>query len=260
MLLMKRRHRFLLVSVVFFTSNSLAVKPVSFDDNPVRTLLTAWKSSWVGAFSLGPVWENAGQTQNFFLAPNIQKTYVANHISHALFDGEVFVGAQKALGQHGEAQLGVAVVTTGNASLSGQVWDNAQAIFNNYTYRYQVRHTHIAGKGRFLFDRGLAVIPWVGGSLGVGFNRAHDFSNTPTIDEAVVMPNFSDNNTTAFTYTANAGVQRNLNKRWQLGIAYEFADWGKSQLGRAAGQTLNSGLALSHLYTHGFLVNLTAHA
>lgn len=41
------------------------------------------------------------------------------------------------------------------------------------------------------------------------------------------------------------------------GIGYEFADWGRSQLNRAPGQTLNSGLSLSHLYTNGFLFNLT---
>jgi hypothetical protein len=48
-----------------------------------------------------------------------------------------------------------------------------------------------------------------------------------------------------------------VNANWQIGIAYEFADWGKSELGRAAGQTLNSGLKIEHLYTQGVLVNLT---
>jgi hypothetical protein len=42
-----------------------------------------------------------------------------------------------------------------------------------------------------------------------------------------------------------------------VGAGYEFADWGKSGLNRAAGQTLNTGLALNHLYTNGVLVNLT---
>ena len=71
------------------------------------------------------------------------------------------------------------------------------------------------------------------------------------------MSNFASNTTTAFTYTLGAGVQRYLNPHWQAGIGYEFADWGRSQLNRALGQTLNSGLSLSHLYTNGFLLNLT---
>ena len=71
------------------------------------------------------------------------------------------------------------------------------------------------------------------------------------------MSNFASNSTTAFTYTLGAGVQRQLNPHWQAGIGYEFADWGRSQLNRASGQTLNSGLSLSQLYTNGFLFNLT---
>lgn len=62
---------------------------------------------------------------------------------------------------------------------------------------------------------------------------------------------------TAFVYTLSAGIQKALNSRWQVGAGYEFADWGQSQLGRASGQTLNSGLSLKHLYTNGILFNLT---
>lgn len=71
------------------------------------------------------------------------------------------------------------------------------------------------------------------------------------------MSNFASNTTTAFTYTLGAGVQRHLNPHWQVGIGYEFSDWGSSQLNRASGQTLNSGLLLSHLYTNELLFNLT---
>ena len=220
-------------------------------------LLETFKSSGVATLSVGPVWENAGNTQTFYLAPNIEKTYAANRTSHALVDGEVFLGIQKSLREKLDGQIGLAVATTGNASLSGYVWDDAQAQFNNYTYSYQVKHTHVAVKGKLLADRGYVVIPWVNGSLGVGFNQAHGYSNTPTISEAITMPNFASNTTTAFTYTVGAGFQRNFNSHWQGGVGYEFADWGKSQLGRAAGQTQNNGLSLSHLYTNGFLFNLT---
>ena len=132
--------------------------------------------------------------------------------------------------------------------------------FNNYTYNHQVRHTHLALKGKLLADRSYILTPWVSGSLGVGFNQAHGFSNAPTISQAVVMPNFASNTTTAFTYTLGVGVERHVNQHWEVGVGYEFADWGKSQLNRASGQTLNSGLSLSHLYANGFLFSLTYHA
>jgi len=216
-----------------------------------------FKSSWVATLALGPVWESAGNTQSFYLAPNIEKTYAANHASYALVDGEGFLGIQQSLREKLKGQIGLAVVTTGNASLSGRIWDDADSQFNNYTYHYQVRHTHLALKGKLLAERGYILTPWVSGSLGVGFNQAHDFSNTPTITQAVVMPNFSSNTTTAFTYTLGVGIERYLNQHWQVGLGYEFADWGKSGLGRASGQILNTGLSLAHLYTNGFLFNLT---
>ncbi|NCT56406.1 MAG: porin family protein [Legionella sp.] len=207
--------------------------------------------------SVGPVWESAGKTQTFYLAPNIEKTYSANTSSHALVDGELFLGIQKSLREKLDGQIGLAVATTGNALLSGHVWDDADSQFNNYQYNYKIIHTHVAVKGKLLSDRGYPVTPWITGSLGVGFNQAHSFSNTPTISEAAVMPNFASNTTTAVTYTVGAGFQRDLNQHWQAGIGYEFADWGKSQLNRASGQTMHTGLSLNHLHTNGFLLNLT---
>ena len=255
-------HR-LLACLLMFTSLS------GFTANPIQAigqlpfiskLSETFASSWVATINIGPAWESAGNTQTFFLAPNIENTYAANHKSHALIDGEGFLGVQKLLREKLEGQFGLAVATTGNAALSGNIWNDADSTFNNYTYSYQVKHTHLALKGKLLADRGYRVTPWVSGSLGVGFNKSHDFTNTPTISEAIVMPNFTNNTTTAFTYTLGAGIQRNLNSYTQVGIGYEFADWGQSQLGRAPGQTLNSGLALSHLYTNGFLINFTCHA
>ncbi len=62
--------------------------------------------AWVGTLSAGPVWENAGQTQTVYLTPNIVKTYAAEHTTHTLFDGEVFVGIQKELPKAFWGQIG----------------------------------------------------------------------------------------------------------------------------------------------------------
>jgi opacity protein-like surface antigen len=213
--------------------------------------------TWVGTISAGPVWESAGQTQTFYLAPDIIKTYAASNTAHALADGEIFVGIQKDLPKALQGQIGIAAAVTSNAKLSGNIWDDADSTFNNYSYGYQVQHTHVAVKGKLLADRGYWFIPWVSGSLGVGFNNAHAFQNTPLISQAVTMPNFASNTETSFTYTLGVGLQKVLNPHWQAGVGYEFADWGQSQLNRASGQTLNSGLSLNHFYTNGVLFNLT---
>lgn len=212
---------------------------------------------YVVTLGAGPAWESGGKTQTFYLAPEIEKTYAAKKLTHTLGEGELFLGLQKPLCNQLQGQFGIIVATTSSAHLRGNIWDDADPQFNNYTYSYQVRQTRVALKGKLLVDRGYVVIPWLSGSLGVGFNKAHRFNNTPTIFEAIKNRNFTSNTKTAFTYTVGMGVQKALTNNWQLGIGYEFADWGKSQLGRAAEQTLNSGLALSHLYTNSILLSIT---
>jgi opacity protein-like surface antigen len=250
---MKRRSLLIISVWLFVVSSGFALSLLEQNSQ----FVALFNSSWVATLSLGPVWENTGDTQTFYLTPNIEKTYAANNTSNALIDGELFLGMQKLLRQQLESHIGLALATTSHAALSGIVWDDAQPQFNNYTYGYQVRHTHVALKGKLLMDTDYVVSPWVSGSLGVGFNVAHDFKNTPLISEAVIMPNFTSHTVTSFTYTLGVGIEHSINQHWQTGIGYEFADWGRSQLGRASGQTLNSGLSLAHLYTNGFLINLT---
>jgi len=213
--------------------------------------------AWVGSIAAGLIWAKGGEAQTFYLAPEIEKTYAARKSTNAFASGELFVGLQKSLTSQWLGQLGLAVATTGNAKLQGVIWDDADPEFNNHSYQYKIRNSRIAAKGKLLLDKGYWFMPWVSASLGVGFNRAHDFTNTPLIFEALPNSNFTNHTKTAFTYTLGAGVQKAINERWQVGVGYEFADWGKSELGRALGQTMNSGLALNHLYTNGVLFNLT---
>lgn len=212
---------------------------------------------WVVTLALGPLWSSAGESQTFYLAPEIEKTYAANRPTNVLADGEIFLGLQKKLRKELKGQLGLALAVAGNANLSGDIWDDADPEFDNYTYRYKIMHTQVVLKGKLLFDGEYWLIPWISASIGVGFNNAQSFTNTPIIFEALPNANFSPHTQAAFTYALGVGAQKSLNKNWQVGIAYEFADWGKSMLGRAKDQTLNSGLALNHLYTNGVLFNIT---
>ncbi|MDI1352932.1 MAG: porin family protein [bacterium] len=219
---------------------------------------------WVGTLSMGSTWPTSAEAQTFFLAPEIEKTYAASKLNSALpkltsalFDGEVFIGMQQTIAPVWQAQFGLAVAATSNVRLKGEIWDDADSEFNNLAYSYKIQHTHIAFKGKLLADNGYWVTPWLSASAGVAFNNSTSFNNTPLIFEALANPNFTSHSQTAFTYTVGAGVQKALTTNWQVGVGYEFADWGKSQLGRAPDQVLNSGLGQNHLYTNGLLFNLT---
>ncbi|KTC69422.1 hypothetical protein Lbir_2161 [Legionella birminghamensis] len=213
--------------------------------------------TWVSSFSIGPAWARGGDTQTFFLAPEIEKTYVARKSTKAVGVAELFFGVQKTLSDQLAGQLGIELATYSRIKLHGDIWDDADPTFNNYTYSYKIRHNRIAAKGKLLLDKGYMVMPYISGSVGVGFNRAFSFENVPTIFEAVPNADFANHTKTTFAYTLGAGIQKSLNEHFQVGVGYEFADWGKSELGRAAGQTMNTGLQLDHLYTHGVLFNVT---
>lgn len=216
--------------------------------------IQVWHS--VSAVSLGPVWGNGGTTQTFFLTPEIVKSYRADKSNTTLFDGELFWGVQRDYPTW-QGQLGLAVAATSDAKLTGIIWDDADPLFDNYAYSYKVQHTHVALKGKLLADQGYWLIPWISGSIGVGFNTAHAYKDIPLIFEAITNPYFKQHTQTAFTYTVGAGLQKQVSMNWQVGAGYEFADWGRSRLNRAPGQTLNSGLGMNHYYTNGLMFNLT---
>ena len=102
-------HAFLLAALTAVSSAGFAEAQVELGEQATSLsskLLEPFKFSGVATLSLGPVWENTGNTQTFYLAPNIEKTYSANHASHALVDGEVFLGIQKPIREKLAGQIG----------------------------------------------------------------------------------------------------------------------------------------------------------
>lgn len=214
-------------------------------------------TSFVLTLSGGPAWESVGNTQTFLFTPSIQNTYAAVQTTRALADGEIFLGIQKQFNKKIQYQLGLAAATTMNAKLSGNILDDNNLQANNYTYDYQIRHTHLAIKGKLLVDICSAVMPWISASMGLGFNQAYQFTATPLVSPVAATPFFLGRTTRAFTYTIGFGIQQDLTKNTKVGIGYEFADWGKTVLAPAPNQTTGDGLSLNHVYTNGFMLSLS---
>ena len=210
----------------------------------------AMTGSKVVTLSIGPAWSDSQTTQTLLLQPDLKKTYSSTNGSSSLIDGEIFVGLQRTLHSKIDGQLGLAVAGASNSNLSGGVWEDGNPNFNNYVYKYNVNHGHVAIKGKLLSYFHERYQPFLSASMGVGFNHAYNFSLTPKIEEEIPAPLFQANTTTAFTYTLGLGVQTAINERWTVGVGYEFADWGQNHLTAAPGQTIGHGPSLSHLYTN----------
>lgn len=244
-----------------FTLSTLLFSTASFSSdynyNPA-SLFSLDCSSFVVSVSGGSSWVGAGRNQTVFFTPNIVRTYTAPTTNQHLPIGELFVGIQNPLPYDWKGQIGLAFVSTGNARLSGHIWDNADPQFDNFTYRYKVRHTHIALKGKLLLgDCNYILIPWVSVAIGVASNKTYDFSTRPTNLGVPPTPSFTSKTKTALTYAIGGGFQKQFCHHWQVGIGYEFAGWGKSLLGHAPGAINGQTLSLAHVYTNSLLVNLT---
>ncbi len=226
-------------------------------NEPKETTITRFFKSWVFTGTLGPAWENAGQTQTFYLAPRVKKTYAADNKTNTITQASLFFGVQKHLFSKISAQIGVTVATASDATLTGEIWDDANPKFNNLSYKYTVQATRIAAKGTLLFDNNLIVIPWINGSIGTSYNNFHNFTNAPLIYQVVVNPNFEPYTSQSFTYGFGAGCQRKLSDNWQIGAGYEFTDWGHGRFLKSSNQTTYNTISISHYYTNGLIFNLS---
>ncbi len=189
---------------------ALAADQLISSDHPdsfVHTLLNNALTSAVVSISAGPAWENEGDSQTLSLQPEVEKYYTSSNQHHSLMNSQLFLAVQQALSlpvmrnTNATGQFGLNFVTTGNAKPSGNIWDDADPTFNNYTYHYQIQHKEVSAKARLLVDSGyMSIKPFVSASVGVGFNRAYHFNNIPLISEAVASTNYSSPTTTAITW------------------------------------------------------------
>lgn len=214
--------------------------------------------SYITTLSIGPSWTGGGQEQTFYVQPQTQRTYTANQLNQIFANGELFFGIQHNLSSTMQGRIGLEFALTSPATYSGDIWDDANPEFNNFTYQYQVMHSHVALKGVLLDDEfEFGVTPYISGGAGLGINRAGSYTNTPTIPEAVTEPNFESHTSLAFAYTIGFGVQRALDEHWLVALGYEGANWGNNHLDASPGQLLGSGLALNHVYTNGVLFSIS---
>jgi opacity protein-like surface antigen len=216
------------------------------------------KNTLFTTLSLGPAWYQAGKTQSIELQSDFTNTYVAQPTTQSLLNGEIFLGMQHPWMPTCLAQFGLAASSNTPADTQGVVWEMADPMFDNFTYQYKVQHTQVMLKGVLLSEAVSSVfLPYVSAAIGVGFNRAYDFTLSSTIFAAIPPPNFQPNTQTVLTYALGTGVQQVLNSHWHVGLGYEFSDWGSNDLSPAPGQTSSQGLLMNHIYSNQLKFSLS---
>lgn len=246
---MKRRQHgviSLLIAIVF--SQTLSAAGIAM---PYPTFVT---------LNLGPGWPTSIQNEVIELLPNVSNRYISSNNTDAFLDGELFVGWQQKINNYkylSESQFGLAYMITNGAKINGVIWQDNDARFDNETYAYRIKHSHVAFRGKLLTTPKKTYQGYFSGSVGIAFNTSYGFDNHPVISTVLPSPNFQTHTETDFTYTLSAGVQKILNPNWAIGMGYQFANWGKSRLSRAADQTMNTGPGFYRFYTSEAQFNLT---
>jgi hypothetical protein len=223
---------------------------------PIKAVMPYPDWSWMFSIKGGAALIQNKETKTFYLAPGIEKSYAAINSNNVEGNFALFFGIQKILSPSLLGRIGIGAGFTTTTQLSGNIWDDADVQFNNFKYEYDLQHTQVTLDTKLLADVGLVVLPWISGSLGVGFNHASNFNSTPTVCGVLPIPNFTTQKTTGFTYGFGLGVEYPLREHLQIGLGYEFTRWGNNELGRAPEQTLNSGLSFNNIYSNGILLNL----
>lgn len=203
---------------------------------------------------------NSAQTLE--LQPSVNTGYTSTNDIQTQGGAELFWG-QKVLTQKTsfKSYLGLTLATDSPVNVSGDALVDANPNFNNFTYSYKVKHSHIGLKGKILPDVSHISFlsqyqPYLNATIAAGFNRAYQYSMTPKINTAVIPPPFHSHTEAALTYALGLGVEKRLSHQWSLGLGYELTDWGKSKLSPASGQTLGDGLSLNHLYVNQVQLSL----
>lgn len=206
----------------------------------------------------GLSWARAGKTQTMY-SSNSSFTYEADDKITTMGAGELFLGLQWPFNDCINNQLGIAFGGAGVAHLQGTVTVNS--IPTGSSYEYKVGHGMVTARGKMIASPQLAryVQPYITGSVGAGYNQAFGFRTYPLVNAATSSQWFH-NKTYSFvlTYSVGLGVQKNLNDNWNIGVGYEFADWGTNGLGPAITTPWTySGPQLTTLYTHNLMLSLT---
>ena len=200
--------------------------------------------------STGPTWYRVGQTQTVWLQPGFANTYAAATPVQTLARGEIFAGIQHAFTNWGIGQFGLAIAANSSAKAQGEVWETGDPLFNNFTYTYRVSNVSILAKTKWFYEKLHDLyLPYVSAGVGIACTRSYGYAMNTLIFEALPISNFQNHLVTAFTYTLGLGIHKVITSHWQIGMGYEWSDWGQSALGNASGQTNGGTIKLNQLHT-----------
>lgn len=214
----------------------LCIAPAAFAFGEFQPIMT---------ISAGPAWENNGDPKTFTVPPAIEQHYTVDDGTNTLLQGEIFFASGFDVAPTWHMNLGLALGAVEVAEISGHVLQDGVDVG---TYQYNVSHLRGVVKDQILFNFGSPFQPWASVSLGASFNHAYHYTSD-------IEPTFRSEIMPTFTYGLGIGFQYVFSDNFQIGIGYEFTDWGMNELDEPVGYTGNDYLSSKHFYTNALMFN-----
>ena len=128
----------------------------------------------------------------------------------------------------------------------------------DFTYKTQSQALLAVGKLAILDWHN--IVPYVIGGVGFAFNRFSDYQDAPDMASKTGLPKhyhtFTNKSSMSFTYLVGLGLDYQINRNWQLGLEYYYANLGKIKSGEnmdkktiiVASKEQSFGLTISYYF------------
>jgi opacity protein-like surface antigen len=211
----------------------------------------------------GYITSNVGTSQNFpiqvpltdayYNYANDQTTQKAALIS--LFLGKEWLIADR----YWLMQAGFEFTETSGLKVNGNLTQGAEVVSQNYyTYNYNVIIRQLLLDAKILYTYQQIFHPYIFGGLGLGLNRASDYTtNVPP--DLTFTQEYKSKTSTSFSYALGFGVDIDIHEKVRLGIGYRFTNLGQVSLGSASidGISVPGTLSQNHLYANELIAQLS---
>ncbi|KTD68391.1 outer membrane protein [Legionella steelei] len=193
--------------------------------------------------SFGPAWISGSKQnpQTFKRHTDLEITFLHNKSSNSpVFNGEQFLGVQKAVTSNLMGQVGLVAAETSTIALNGSIWNGINSNFHNFNYKFRLSHIDVGVKGKLIYDSTFAMNPYVSAGIGMNFNQALGLGISSLDNNEVYNPFVENQSSNSFMYQVGAGLHEALNTHWLLSVGYQFKYIGQTHL-NIDGDQLNSG-------------------
>ena len=143
-------------------------------------------------------------------------------------------------------------------NLDGSIMQYSDPMFLNYNYNWKLSNFILTTETKLGLLDVEKVSLYINGGLGISFNRAQSYKESPLINVTPrANPDFSDNTETNFTYHIGFGADYKFIPKWLVSFGYEFSSLGDFISGKGATTWANESLKLRSYKTNTILFGVT---